>query len=225
MGSMRLAKKIRSTFPLFEPEKGSFGSFDNGMRELIDKLGQELADMPNVTVILGSKYESLTEISEKFGVKTESIIWSAPGILQKNADSEVSVFVVGYKEEDVVEVPIGYGTLFPEPDIVFSGILHESDVHVGRRAPDGHRLFRLMVPISRWSGDEQEIIDCLKENFVDIAPVMFEKIGDRSIPAYEPGYMKRISTVDLDHTLTGWGGSGVSIVHVVDESERISELF
>lgn len=225
MGSMRLAKKIRRTFPLFEPEKGSFGSFDNGMRELIDKLGQELADMPNVTVILGSKYESLTEISEKFGVKTESIIWSAPGILQKNADSEVSVFVVGYKEEDVVEVPIGYGTLFPEPDIVFSGILHESDVHVGRRAPDGHRLFRLMVPISRWSGDEQEIIDCLKENFVDIAPVMFEKIGDRSIPAYEPGYMKRISTVDLDHTLTGWGGSGVSIVHVVDESERISELF
>jgi len=222
---MRLAKKIRRTFPLFEPEKGSFGSFDNGMRELIDKLGQELADMPNVTVILGSKYESLTEISEKFGVKTESIIWSAPGILQKNADSEVSVFVVGYKEEDVVEVPIGYGTLFPEPDIVFSGILHESDVHVGRRAPDGHRLFRLMVPISRWSGDEQEIIDCLMENFVDVAPVMFEKIGDRSIPAYEPGYMKRISTVDLDYTLTGWGGSGVSIVHVVDESERISELF
>ena len=37
--------------------------------------------------------------------------------------------------------------------------------------------------------------------------------------------MKRISTVDLDYTITGWGGSGVSIVHVVDEAERISEMF
>ena len=225
LGSRRLAKKIRDTYPLFTPNRGSFGSFECGMTDLTDKLARELDEMPNVNIILGSKYDSLTEISQDFGVPIGAIIWSAPGILQKKAGSDVSVFAVGYRELDVSRVPVGYGTLYPDNDIVFSGLLHESDVHVGRRAPSGHRLFRLMVPTSRWSGDDEEIIRSLKENFVDAEPVLFQKIGDRSIPSYEPGYMKRITNTDLDCSVTGWAGSGVSIVHVVDEAERISEMF
>ena len=225
LGSRRLAKKIRDTYPLFTPNRGSFGSFECGMTDLTDKLARELDEMPNVNIILGSKYDSLTEISQDFGVPIGAIIWSAPGILQKKAGSDVSVFAVGYRELDVSRVPVGYGTLYPDNDIVFSGVLHESDVHVGRRAPSGHRLFRLMVPTSRWSGDDEEIIRSLKENFVDAEPVLFQKIGDRSIPSYEPGYMKRITNTDLDCSVTGWAGSGVSIIHVVDEAERISELF
>ena len=225
LGSRRLAKKIRDTYPLFTPNRGSFGSFECGMTDLTDKLARELDEMPNVSIILGSKYDSLTEISQDFGVPIGAIIWSAPGILQKKAGSDVSVFAVGYRELDVSRVPVGYGTLYPDNDIVFSGLLHESDVHVGRRAPSGHRLFRLMVPTSRWSGDDEEIIRSLKENFVDAEPVLFQKIGDRSIPSYEPGYMKRITNTDLDCSVTGWAGSGVSIVHVVDEAERISEMF
>ncbi len=225
LGSRRLAKKIRDTYPLFTPNRGSFGSFECGMTDLTDKLARELDEMPNVSIILGSKYDSLTEISQDFGVPIGAIIWSAPGILQKKAGSDVSVFAVGYRELDVSRVPVGYGTLYPDNDIVFSGVLHESDVHVGRRAPSGHRLFRLMVPTSRWSGDDEEIIRSLKENFVDAEPVLFQKIGDRSIPSYEPGYMKRITNTDLDCSVTGWAGSGVSIIHVVDEAERISEMF
>lgn len=225
LGSRRLAKKIRDTYPLFTPNRGSFGSFECGMTDLTDKLARELDEMPNVNIILGSKYDSLTEISQDFGVPIGAIIWSAPGILQKKAGSDVSVFAVGYRELDVSRVPVGYGTLYPDNDIVFSGVLHESDVHVGRRAPSGHRLFRLMVPTSRWSGDDEEIIRSLKENFVDAEPVLFQKIGDRSIPSYEPGYMKRITNTDLDCSVTGWAGSGVSIIHVVDEAERISEMF
>ena len=225
LGSRRLAKKIRDTYPLFTPNRGSFGSFECGMTDLTDKLARELDEMPNVSIILGSKYDSLTEISQDFGVPIGAIIWSAPGILQKKAGSDVSVFAVGYRELDVSRVPVGYGTLYPDNDIVFSGLLHESDVHVGRRAPSGHRLFRLMVPTSRWSGDDEEIIRSLKENFVDAEPVLFQKIGDRSIPSYEPGYMKRITNTDLDCSVTGWAGSGVSIIHVVDEAERISEMF
>tara|TARA_B100000575_G_scaffold106589_1_gene84906 strand:- start:8422 stop:9708 length:1287 start_codon:yes stop_codon:yes gene_type:complete len=225
LGSRRLAKKISDTYPLFTPNRRSFGSFECGMTDLTDKLARELDEMPNVSIILGSKYDSLTEISQDFGVPTGAIIWSAPGILQKKSGSDVSVFAVGYRELDVSRVPVGYGTLYPDNDIVFSGVLHESDVHVGRRAPSGHRLFRLMVPTSRWSGDDEEIIRSLKENFVDAEPVLFQKIGDRSIPSYEPGYMKRITNTDLDCSVTGWAGSGVSIVHVVDEAERISEMF
>ena len=225
LGSRRLAKKVRDTYPLFTPNRGSFGSFECGMTDLTDKLARELDEMPNVNIILGSKYDSLTEISQEFGVPIGAIIWSAPGILQKKAGSDVSVFAVGYRELDVSRVPVGYGTLYPDNDIVFSGVLHESDVHVGRRAPSGHRLFRLMVPTSRWSGDDEEIIRSLKENFVDAEPVLFQKIGDRSIPSYEPGYMKRITNTDLDCSVTGWAGSGVSIIHVVDEAERISEMF
>ncbi len=225
LGYRRLARKIRGTYPLFTPRKGAFGSFDNGMEVLIDKLGKKLNQMPNVSVQLHTEYDSLSDISEVFGVSKESIIWSSPGILQKQKSSEVAVFVVGYRESNTTKIPVGYGTLFPQPDIVISGILHESDVHVGRRAPPGHRLFRVMVPVSSWSGDEQEIMNCLKEIFVSADPVIFEKIGHCSIPSYEPGYMRRISETKLDFSITGWGGSGVSIVHVVDEAERISEMF
>ena len=118
------------------------------MEVLIDKLGEKLNQMPNVNIQLHTEYDNLSDISEAFGVSKESIIWSSPGILQKQKSSEVAVFVVGYRESDTTKIPIGYGTLFPQPDTVISGILHESYVHVWRRAPAGHRLFRIMVPVS-----------------------------------------------------------------------------
>ena len=37
--------------------------------------------------------------------------------------------------------------------------------------------------------------------------------------------MKSIAEKKYDFSVAGWTGSGVSVTHVVDEAERISELF
>ena len=49
--------------------------------------------------------------------------------------------------------------------------------------------------------------------------------GEREIPKYEPGHLSRMDKVKPLCSYAGWGFSGVSITHVVDESERIADLF
>ena len=136
----------------------------------------------------------------------------------------MDVYAVGYASKDITTVPIGYGTLIPDDEIPVSGILHESDVHTTSRAPANHRLFRIMAPRSR-GGDEAAVRNSLKQILSGREPILFKKIGQRSIPSYNPGYM---STFDDNHrsfTRAGWFFSGVSVTHVVAEAERIADKF
>ena len=85
-------------------------------------------------------------------------------------------------------------------------------------------MFRLMVPHNRWDGKEQSVLSCAEGLLAD-EPDLFVKIGERKIPKYQPGYMAKIAKWQGDESYVGWSVSGVSITHVVDEAERVAELF
>ena len=83
-----------------------------------------------------------------------------------------------------------------------------------------------MVPHQRWGGSEGEVVESVGRLLKTVErPALLEKIGTRRIPRFPPGYMKSIAEKKYDVSVAGWTGSGVSVTHVVDEAERISELF
>lgn len=220
----KIKKKIRGTYPLFTPKKGSLASFDGGMICLIEALSKALEAMPNVTVQFGQHVNSPEEVSEKFDVPLSSVVWTAPMDLATSSTS-LSIYAIGYRKEDISHVKVGYGTLIPASNIPISGILHESDIHHSNRAPEGHRLFRLMVPHSRWNGDHQSIKECAHELLSSSKSVIFHHLGERKIPSYPPGHMNQVSQQNDTFTRAGWAFSGVSITHVIAEAERIAALF
>ena len=220
----KLNKKILQTYPIFTPKKGSIASLEGGMETLIKSITKKLDESKNVTVKLNHGAQSYDSISSEFDVPKSSIIWSAPGIQDDYQFTELSIFAIGFKEKDVSNIEVGYGTLIPDRNIPISGILNESDLHNSKRCPEGHRLFRLMVPHNRWDGNEETVLINAKKLLGD-KHVLFTKIGERTIPMYKPGYMSKISKLDNERNLVGWSVSGVSITHVVCEAERIAELF
>ena len=220
----KLKKKILQSYPIFTPKRGSIASLEGGMKTLITALEEKLHDSNNVSIKLNQKPQSLESISSEYGIPESSIIWAATDFQEDEKFTELSIFVIGFKQEHVKNIEMGYGTLIPDTKIPISGILNESDLHNSSRAPKGHRLFRLMVPHSRWDGDEELILKHA-EKLLATNPVLFSKIGVRKIPRYEPGYMAKISKLESEKNLIGWSVSGVSITHVVCEAERIAELF
>ena len=220
----KLNKKILQSYPIFTPVKGSIASLDGGMVTLTKALEAKLHECKNVTIKLNQTALSFESISTQFGIPESSIIWSAPGLQDDYEYTELSVFVIGFKEKDVSNIEIGYGTLIPDATIPISGILNESDLHHSKRCPKGHRLFRLMVPHNRWDGEEESVLFHAKKLLAN-ENVLFSKIGVRRIPSYKPGYMAKVSNYDNNRNLVGWSVSGVSITHVVCEAERIAELF
>jgi len=82
-----------------------------------------------------------------------------------------------------------------------------------------------MAPHTRWDGDESEIQKSIERLLSDKKPVLFKNLGVQTIPSYPPGYMQGLSERFTDCSYAGWGVSGVSITHVVDEAERVAELF
>ena len=220
----KLKKKINQTYPIFTPSKGSIASLEGGMETLIKALEKKLLESNNITIKLNQTVKSLESLSSEYEIPESSIIWAAPGLQDDYQYTELSIFAIGYHEDNVSDVEIGYGTLIPDITIPISGILNESDVHDSKRCPKNHRLFRLMVPHNRWNGEE-ELILSHAQKLLGMNPVLFSKIGDRKIPRYKPGYMKRISQLKTNKNLIGWSVSGVSITHVICEAERISELF
>ena len=220
-----LKKRINATYPLFTPKKGTVASLDDGMESLISALQHELESMDNVTIMMGESIESPQAAASQFEVSAESILWTAPAVEADRKLVKLSVFAVGYTNEDVSDIKYGYGTLIPDESIPISGILHESDLHHSVRAPEGHRLFRIMAPHSRWDGDEHKIRTSLQRLLSNKEPVLFRNLGVQTIPSYPPGYMKGLSKKSIDCSYVGWGVSGVSITHVVDEAERVAELF
>ena len=220
----KLTKLIADSYPLFTPKRGSIASIDGGMQSLVDALVTALSSLENVEMRLEQEAQSAQAVAQEYGITVESVIWAAPGVQENFTESSLSIFAIGYREEQVADVKVGYGTLIPDSQLPISGILHESDLHHSQRCPDGHRLFRLMVPHNRWDKDEQKVIQCA-EKLLAKNPVLFVKIGERKIPSYSPGYMTSLNQLDKDCSYAGWSISGVSITHVVDEAERFAELF
>lgn len=220
----KLKKLYNSTYPIFVPKKGSIASIDGGMKTLVKCLVQSLESLDNVTLAIGQESESPISVSKSYGVPLGSILWTAPNPNQVNEHSNLSIFAIGFKKEQVTNIEIGYGTLIPDSNLPISGILHESDLHNSKRCPENHRLFRLMVPHNRWDGDEKSVLDCAN-NLLSKDPVLFTKIGERRIPKYKPGYMSKLIQIDDSLSYAGWNYSGVAITHVVAEAERIAELF
>ena len=220
----KLTKLIADSYPLFTPKRGSIASIDGGMQSLVDALVTALSSLENVEVRLEQEAQSAQAVAQEYDIAVESVIWAAPGVQENFTESSLSIFAIGYREEQVANVKAGYGTLIPDRELPISGILHESDLHHSQRCPDGHRLFRLMVPHNRWDKDEQKVIQCA-EKLLAKNPVLFVKIGERKIPSYSPGYMTSLNQLDKDCSYAGWSISGVSITHVVDEAERFAELF
>ena len=220
----KLTKLIADSYPLFTPKRGSIASIDGGMQSLVDALVTALSSLENVEMRLEQEAQSAQAVAQEYGITVESVIWAAPGVQENFTESSLSIFAIGYREEQVADVKVGYGTLIPDSQLPISGILHESDLHHSQRCPEGHRLFRLMVPHNRWDKDEQKVIQCA-EKLLARDPVLFVKIGERKIPSYSPGYMTSLNQLDKDCSFAGWSISGVSITHVVDEAERFAELF
>lgn len=219
----KLKKKIRKTYPLFTPKKGSVASLSGGMKTLIDKLVSTLEAMSNVSLQTDFHAPSPEDVASQYNVSQSSVIWTVPSG-PEDAFTSLSVYAIGYRNEDVSHIPTGYGTLIPDSNIPISGILHESDVHSSQRAPEGNRMFRLMIPASRWNGDSMEILDSARNLISPHEPVMFQHIGDRNIPSYSPGYMASLSKEKYAYVRAGWGFSGVSITHVISEAERLADL-
>lgn len=219
-----IKKKMRDTYPLFTPKKGSLASFEGGMESLVKALSNVLKGMPNVSVEFGTSANSPESVAEQYDVPLSAVVWTIPKNLEQPSTS-LSIFIIGYRKEDISNIPIGYGTLIPDSKIPISGILNESDIHHSSRAPKGHRLFRLMVPHSRLKDDHQRVKECAHELLGSSESVVFHHLGDRKIPSYLPGHMDRISQHDGTYTRAGWAFSGVSITHVIAEAERIAALF
>ena len=190
----------------------------------MNKQIQCVEKLPNVKISLNNDVHSPAEAAEFCGIQEASVIWAAP--MDTNRDStDLSVFAIGYKDEDVASVKWGYGTLIPDSSIPISGILHETDVHSSKRAPPGHRLFRIMVPHSRWNGDHEQVKKCAQRLLSDAEPTVFHCIGERKIPTYLPGYLSEISKHEYSFNRVGWSYAGVSITHVITEAERGADFF
>ncbi|MDP6200410.1 MAG: hypothetical protein QF531_06515, partial [Candidatus Poseidonia sp.] len=221
----RKVKKLMSgTYPLFRPENGATASFSGGMQTLIDGLVERLESLENVSFTMNAPARTPDELAEERDLPLSAVIWCAP-LLRKPTDfTHLNVYAVGYTADDTASVPLGYGTLIPDAASPVSGVLHESDVHGSPRAPKGHRLFRVMSPAEQ-TGSDSEVKTALRHLLCEANPVLFEKIGERRIPSYPPGYMASLVSSSPSFTRASWFYSGVSVTHVVAEAERIAEVF
>ena len=217
-----IRKKMQESYPLFTPVRGSLASLEGGMMALVERLVVKLEQMPNVHLRLNTPLASPVLAAEQFELPLSSVVWTAP-LDENRPTTSLSVFAVGYRSEDVAAIPLGYGTLVPDPNMPISGILHESDVHRSARAPEGYRLFRLMVPHSRWGGDVGQLKKCVRELISTAEPALFRQIGERKIPRYPPGHLASIANDIPTVNRAGWGTSGVSITHIACEAERFAD--
>ena len=218
-----LARAVRSTYPGWLPRRSQMGSLEQGMEGLIEALIEALSDDNMVNIQFNVDAPSPEAAADRQGLSLSSVLWTAPRA-EDEAGPELTVAVVGYADADAASVPIGYGTLCPDPTSPVSGILHESDVHHGARAPPGHRLFRVMVPHARWDGEERALRQAVATILCPAEPVLFEVLGTRRVPHVRPGHMRRVAEHAAPWSWIGWSATGVAITHVVSEAERLADL-
>ena len=218
-----LARAVRSTYPGWTPRRGQMGSLEQGMEGLVEALVDALDHDGMVDVQFNVDAPSPEAAAEHAGLSLTSVLWAAPRP-EDEPGPELTVAVVGYTHADASAVPVGYGTLCPDPSSPVSGVLHESDVHHGARAPSGHRLFRVMVPHARWDGEEGSLRKTVKQMLCPAEPVLFEVLGTRRVPHVRPGHMQRVAEHAAPWSWIGWSATGVAITHVVSEAERLADL-
>ncbi len=223
MSRRALARAIRTTYPGWTPKRGEMGSLDQGMETLVEALLAALNNDPSVDLRFNVNVSTPQAAAEHAGVSVASVLWAAPRVNDETGPP-LTVVAVGYSNDEAASVPVGYGTLFPDVDSPISGILHESDVHHGQRAPAGHRLFRLMVPHSRWNGEEESVRAALRTMLCPAEPAMFEILGTRHVPPVGPGHMQRVAEHAEPWSWIGWSATGVAITHVISEAERLVDL-
>ena len=218
-----LARAVRSTYPGWTPRRGQMGSLEQGMGGLVEALVNALDDDSMVSMRFNVDVPSPEAAAEHAGLSLTSVLWAAPRP-EDEPGPELTVAVVGYTHADASAVPVGYGTLCPDPSSPVSGVLHESDVHHGARAPSGHRLFRVMVPHARWDGEERSLRQAVETMLCPAEPVLFEVLGTRRVPHVRPGHMQRVAGHAAPWSWIGWSATGVAITHVVSEAERLADL-
>jgi len=218
-----LARAVRSTYPGWTPQRGQMGSLEQGMEGLVEALIEALNHDDMVNMQFNVNAASPEAAAEHAGLSLTSVLWAAPRT-EDETGPELTVAVVGYTHADAASIPVGYGTLCPNPSSPVSGILHESDVHHGARAPPGHRLFRVMVPHARWDGEERSLRKAVEAMFCPAEPALFEVLGTRSVPHVRPGHMQRVAKHAEPWSWVGWSATGVAITHVVSEAERLADL-
>ena len=218
-----LARAVRSTYPGWTPRRGQMGSLEQGMEGLVEALVDALNGDEMVSMRFNMDVPSPEAAAEHAGLSLTSVLWAAPRP-EDEPGPELTVAVVGYTHADASAVPVGYGTLCPDPSSPVSGVLHESDVHHGARAPSGHRLFRVMVPHARWDGEEGSLRTTVKQMLCPSEPVLFEVLGSRRVPHVRPGHMQRVAEHAAPWSWIGWSATGVAITHVVSEAERLADL-
>ena len=218
-----LARAVRSTYPGWTPRRGQMGSLEQGMGGLVEALVNALDDDSMVSMRFNVDVPSPEAAAEHAGLSLTSVLWAAPRP-EDEPGPELTVAVVGYTHADASAVPVGYGTLCPDPSSPVSGVLHESDVHHGARAPSGHRLFRVMVPHARWDGEERSLRQAVETMLCPAEPVLFEVLGTRRVPNVRPGHMQRVAEHAAPWSWIGWSATGVAITHVVSEAERLADL-
>ena len=223
MGRRALARAVRTTYPGWTPKRGQMGSLDQGMEALIEALIAALNDDSSVDLRFNVDVSTPQAAAEHAGVSVSSVLWAAPRVNDEPGPA-LTVVAVGYSNDDAASIPVGYGTLFPDVDSPISGILHESDVHHGQRAPPGHRLFRVMVPHARWDGEEGSLRQAVKTMLCPAEPALFEVLGTRRVPHVRPGHMQRVANHASPWSWIGWSATGVAITHVVSEAERLADL-
>ena len=151
------------------------------------------------------------------------MIWCAPLNRRPDAFTTLNVYVAGYGNDDVASVPVGYGTLIPDPSSPISGILHESDVHGTPRAPADHRLFRIMSPrFKRVHMKRSKRL--LRSIWALLSRLCLSTSGCVPFHPIHP-VMASLPEESVDFTRAGWCFSGVSVTHVVAEAERIADHF
>ena len=218
-----LARAVRSTYPGWTPQRGQMGSLEQGMEGLVEALIDTLNHDGMVDVQFNVDVPSPEAAAEHAGLSLTSVLWAAPRT-EDETGPELTVAVVGYTNADAASIPVGYGTLCPNPSSPVSGILHESDVHHGARAPPGHRLFRVMVPHARWDGEERSLRKAVEAMLCPAEPALFEVLGTRRVPHVRPGHMQRVAKHAEPWSWIGWSATGVAITHVVSEAERLADL-
>ena len=218
-----LARAVRSTYPGWTPRRGQMGSLEQGMEGLVEALVNALDDDGMVNMRFNMDVPSPEAAAEHAGLSLTSVLWAAPRT-EDEPGPELTVAVVGYTHADASAVRVGYGTLCPDPSSPVSGVLHESDVHHGARAPPGHRLFRVMVPHARWDGEEDSLRQAVETMLCPAEPVLFEVLGTRRVPHVRPGHMQRVAEHAAPWSWIGWSATGVAITHVVSEAERLADL-
>ena len=193
------------------------------MEGLVEALVDALNHDGMVDVQFNVNAPSPEAAAEHAGLSLTSVLWAAPRT-EDEPGPELTVAVVGYTHADAAAVPVGYGTLCPDPTSPVSGILHESDVHHGARAPVWSSPVRVMAPHARWDGEEHSLRQAVETMLCPAEPVLFEVLGTRRVPHVRPGHMRRVAGHAAPWSWIGWSATGVAITHVVSEAERLADL-